>query len=152
MAAATVSPDERWLVAEIERIDPKAYENVHLGSVERALGQLVIELRDELLQLRDLVTVAPAADPWLDANVKGSVYIAPAADVATPRTDAQIVEQTEMVAALLAEQFDGSAQTEGATYREAAHPNAQRCWKVACRLQELLTDTDVQNAVAELEG
>ena len=37
------------------------------------------------------------------------------------------------------------------TFRDSKNTRAQRCWLAACFAQELLTQTDVANAVAELE-
>lgn len=68
------------------------------------------------------------------------------------RTEQQIVDQTEAVAALLAGRFHGSLLFAGSYYRHATNPRAQQCWQVACQIQELLTATDVENAVAEIDG
>lgn len=65
------------------------------------------------------------------------------------RSPALIVDETERLAGLLASRFHGSKLTRG-TYRESTNPKAQKCWKVACEIQELLTQTDPENAVAEL--
>jgi hypothetical protein len=35
--------------------------------------------------------------------------------------------------------------------RESTHPFAERCWAAACHIQEMLTATDPENAVAELD-
>ena len=67
------------------------------------------------------------------------------------RTDQQIVDQTEALAALLASAFRGYEATDGATFRNTEHPKARQCWEVACQIQELLTDTDPENAAAELD-
>lgn len=55
MAAGCVSADEKWIVNQVERIDPLAYENVHLGSVESALAELAVMERDELTRALDLL-------------------------------------------------------------------------------------------------
>ena len=65
------------------------------------------------------------------------------------RSDAEIIAQTEEVAALLALTYGGSVIAAGATYRESNHPKAQRCWDTACKIQEILTATDVENALAD---
>jgi hypothetical protein len=64
------------------------------------------------------------------------------------RTDAQIVQQTEELAAELA-RYDGFALTAG-TFRESASPTAIAYWKRACIAQELLTNTDPMDAAVEL--
>ncbi len=68
------------------------------------------------------------------------------------RPAAQIVAQTEEIAALLmSEIYSREAQVEGLNIRDSAHPRARHCWDLACRVQAMLTDADVENAVAELE-
>lgn len=67
------------------------------------------------------------------------------------RTDQQIVDQTEELAVwLLSWGFNRQPET-AAPMRESAHPMAQRCWAAACHIQEMLTATDPENAVAELD-
>jgi hypothetical protein len=68
-----------------------------------------------------------------------------------PRSDALIVEQTERIAAILAKAFFGSELPPGANFRDSENLKAQACWRVAADIQEELTDTDVENALAELE-
>ena len=70
---------------------------------------------------------------------------------AAARSDAEIVAQTEEVAALLALTYDGSTIADGVLYRKSTHPLAIRCWDTACKIQEILTATDVENALAELD-
>lgn len=67
------------------------------------------------------------------------------------RTDKEIVEQTEALAVyLLAWGFNHQPETS-TPLRDSAHPFAQRAWVAACHIQEMLTDTDPENAVAELD-
>jgi hypothetical protein len=67
------------------------------------------------------------------------------------RTDQQIVDQTEKLAVwLLSWCFNRRPETD-TPMRESAHPMAQRCWSAACHIQEMLTATDPENSVAELE-
>lgn len=66
------------------------------------------------------------------------------------RTDAEIVQQTEDLAALLANKFFQSTLLNG-NFRDSVHPRGAACWAAACEVQELLTGTDVQNALANLE-
>jgi hypothetical protein len=75
----------------------------------------------------------------------------PAAPVQAHRTDQQIVDQTEELAVwLLSWGFNRQPETD-APMRESAHPMAQRCWSAACHIQEMLTATDPENSVAELD-
>lgn len=68
------------------------------------------------------------------------------------RTDQQIVDQTEELAVWLLH-WAFSRQPETPTpMRESRHPMAERCWAAACHIQEMLTATDPENAVSELDG
>ncbi|AWI53166.1 hypothetical protein DEH84_06790 [Aquabacterium olei] len=65
------------------------------------------------------------------------------------RTDAEIVVQTEMLASFLLGWRWGQEPEAGAPpFRTTRNVKAQGCWDAACKIQELLTDTDVENAVA----
>jgi hypothetical protein len=67
------------------------------------------------------------------------------------RTDQQIVDQTEELAVwLLSWCFNHQPETD-TPMRESTHPFAERCWAAACHIQEMLTATDPENAVAELD-
>ena len=67
------------------------------------------------------------------------------------RTDEQIVEQTEALAKfLLSWGFNHQPETT-TPMRESSHPFAERCWAAACHIQEMLTDTDPENAVANMD-
>lgn len=75
----------------------------------------------------------------------------PAHQKRVARTDQQIVDQTEELAVwLLSWGFNHRPETQ-TPMRESAHPFAERCWEAACRIQEMLTDTDPENSVAELD-
>ena len=70
----------------------------------------------------------------------------------TGRTDTEIVEQTEELAAfLLSWAFNHEPGANAPAMRDSAHPFAQRAWSAACHIQDMLTQTDVQNALAEME-
>ena len=71
--------------------------------------------------------------------------------VRAARTDTQIVQQTEKLAAALNDWRWGGLLTSG-TYRASENTKAKWCWQMACKAQEILTATDPQNAVAELDG
>lgn len=64
------------------------------------------------------------------------------------RSDQDIVGQTEELARKLAS-MDGYV-LEG-SFRTADSARGKHFWQMACRVQEMLTDTDVQNAVDNLE-
>jgi hypothetical protein len=67
------------------------------------------------------------------------------------RTDQQIVDQTEELAVwLLSWGFNRKPET-CEPMRESEHPMAKRCWSAACHIQEMLTSTDPENSVAELD-
>ncbi len=67
------------------------------------------------------------------------------------RTDQQIVDQTEELAIwLLSWCFNHQPETD-IPMRESTHPFAERCWSAACHIQEMLTNTDPENSVAELD-
>lgn len=68
-----------------------------------------------------------------------------------PRTDAQIVAQTEELAAEL-DRWRWGGVFEGITYRNNNATRARHCWEMACKAQEILTNTDPENAVAEVDG
>ena len=65
------------------------------------------------------------------------------------RTAREIVDQTNQIAAWIAER-DGF-QLEHPDYHKAEAPRAISAWKLACKIQDLLTATDPENAVAELD-
>ncbi|MGL6223881.1 MAG: hypothetical protein ACRC6L_09895 [Steroidobacteraceae bacterium] len=66
------------------------------------------------------------------------------------RTDQEIVRQTEELAALfMLEIYSREAVDAGYIFRDASDPRGKHCWQLACRAQEMLTDTDPENAVSE---
>lgn len=70
------------------------------------------------------------------------------------RTDQEIVDQTEELALNFMHYFYDEVpigSVEPSTFRDSEDTRAQRCWSAACFAQELLTQTDVSNAVARLE-
>lgn len=96
----------------------------------------------------------PDADtPDSAHQTPGLIRAALAAAEAQPawRTDAQIVEQTEELAAALNDWRFGGQLTSG-NYRDSINAKAHWCWLMACKAQEILTATDPANAAAELDG
>jgi hypothetical protein len=63
------------------------------------------------------------------------------------RSDEEIVKQTEEVAALLLSRFHRGQLEDSKTFRHSLSHKVQECWNVACTIQEILTATDVSNAV-----
>ena len=83
-----------------------------------------------------------AMEDWIDAQSP------PQGELRTrARTEQMIVDQTEQLAAALAE-IDGY-QLAG-NYRDTSAPRGRAYWIKACLAQEILTSTDPENAVAEL--
>lgn len=66
-----------------------------------------------------------------------------------PRTPEQIVEQTNQLARRLYRLHDYEAN-EYFLFYEATHPHEVQAWEGACAAQELLTDTDVEDALIDM--
>lgn len=66
------------------------------------------------------------------------------------RSEKQIVEQTNELARQLYE-LRGFIAPKGFKFYEATRSREIEAWKGACIAQELLTETDVENALAELD-
>jgi hypothetical protein len=68
------------------------------------------------------------------------------------RTDLEIVDQTEELAGLLMRTFHRREKADPlSTFRGTQDIRASQCWQIACEIQEMLTDTDPMNAVAEVD-
>lgn len=67
------------------------------------------------------------------------------------RTDQEIVDETEALAKWLMAWSFNHHPTTNAPIRQSEHPFAKSCWAAACHIQEMLTATDPENAVAELD-
>ncbi len=75
------------------------------------------------------------------------------ADALPQRTEAEIVKQTEELAKyLLRWKWGLEPESPEAELRNSGNLKAQVCWNAACEIQELITDTDVENAVSELDA
>lgn len=69
------------------------------------------------------------------------------------RTAEQIVDQTNEIARIIYESR-GYTVPEGFVFHTETvnrHPHERQCWSAACLIQELMTQTDVMNALDELE-
>ena len=68
------------------------------------------------------------------------------------RSEQEIVDQTEKLAELFMALFQQRVKEDSSTtMRGSSDMRAQHCWTVACRVQEMLTQTDPENAAAELD-
>lgn len=69
------------------------------------------------------------------------------------RTAKQIVKQTNEIARIIyaSRGYTVPAGFEFHTETVNRHPHERQCWSAACKIQELLTETDVMNAVDEME-
>lgn len=67
------------------------------------------------------------------------------------RTDREIVDQTNKLARELYHRWGFNAP-EGYRFDQATHPAEVIAWELACIAQLNLTDTDVEDALQNLEG
>lgn len=69
------------------------------------------------------------------------------------RTAQEIIDQTNELArqfyAIMGYEVPEGHQFDGETINR--HPQERQCWRMACAAQLLLTDTDVEDALQELE-
>ena len=65
------------------------------------------------------------------------------------RTSQQIIDQTEELAAKFAAVTHW--QLHSGKYSSSENPRAQQFWAMACIAQEMLTDTDPENALVDVE-
>jgi hypothetical protein len=72
-------------------------------------------------------------------------------ELARPRTDEEIVAQTNVLARLAMSYIGtGYEVPEGHKFYEEQDPRSQKAWQFACEVQELLTATDPNDAVMNL--
>ena len=69
------------------------------------------------------------------------------------RSAKQIVAQTNEIARIIyaSRGYQVPQGFEFHTETANRHPHERQCWSAACQIQELLTETDVMNAVDEME-
>lgn len=68
------------------------------------------------------------------------------------RSEQEIVDQTEGLAKfLLSWKWGQEPESPSITMRDTINTKARICWQAACHIQDLLTGTDVENAVAEAD-
>ena len=91
----------------------------------------------------------PAAQP---ATEKSSAVQQQPVQQGPGRTDREIVDQTEELAGLLMRTFHRREKADPlSTFQGTQDIRASQCWQIACQIQEMLTDTDPMNAVAEVD-
>lgn len=69
------------------------------------------------------------------------------------RTNQEILQQTNELARVFYRLL-GYVVPEGHRFdqgRGTAHPQERLCWQMACEAQLLLTETDVEDAIADLD-
>lgn len=66
------------------------------------------------------------------------------------RTAREIVDQTIKIASIIYASR-GYVSPDGFKFWESKHPHELQAWDAACKIQELMTDTDPEDALAELE-
>lgn len=69
------------------------------------------------------------------------------------RTAKQIIDQTNEIARIIyaSRGYEVPEGTEFHTETVNRHPHETQCWDAACEIQLLMTDTDVFDALCELE-
>jgi hypothetical protein len=88
---------------------------------------------------------------WRDRAALAS-YEAQAEAKPAHRTAREIVDQTEELAgSLMRWAHRREPSSAYGTYRDAEDPRGKSCWEMACKAQEILTATDPENAVSELD-
>lgn len=156
----TIAPDRDDLE---DRAYEAAFELMEMAA-PAVQGEPVAITDADILAIAGRVESCPVSPWWLKDDVaigdvraavlrfaRALLVAAPQPAEQQPRSAATIVEQTEQVAATLATALFGSELPAGENFRESENLRAQACWRVAADIQEQLTDTDVENAVAEME-
>lgn len=67
------------------------------------------------------------------------------------RTDQQIVDETNTLALWLLNEVYGYEVPEGHKFYEADDPRSKTAWQKACRIQEIMTKTDPNDALSNLD-
>jgi hypothetical protein len=102
-------------------------------------GSMELDSLGAYVKLQDVAT--PPAQPAV-----------PLTDERVGRTDREIVDQTEELAGFLMRAFHRREKAGPlSTFRGTQDIRAQHCWQIACQIQEMLTDTDPMNAVANVD-
>ncbi len=69
------------------------------------------------------------------------------------RSDEQIINQTNAIARIIYSGMGYTVSDEFKFYTETKnrHPHEVNCWNSACKIQELMTSTDPNDALCNLE-
>lgn len=74
-------------------------------------------------------------------------------EIKTLRSSQQIVDQTNELARKFYKMHDrGGVVEKGYRFDEATHPTENLCWLMACEAQSVLTETDVEDCLSDLES
>jgi hypothetical protein len=118
---------------------PVAFNRKAVWNVLFEVWNQNISASEGLQKLQDLYTTPPAAP-------------VPLTDERVGRTDREIVDQTDELAGFLMRAFHRREKADPlSTFRGTQDTRAQHCWQIACQIQEMLTDTDPMNAVANVD-
>ena len=69
------------------------------------------------------------------------------------RTSQEIVDQTNAIARIIYKQM-GYVAPQGYEFHGETinrHPHERQCWRSACLIQELMTFTDAEDALSDIE-
>ena len=103
---------------------------------------IINETKNELINDYD---IAKEDEYLLEALVYRGVCIGKSQAVPEGRTDIQIIEQTIGIVRLIGESNSFECANSKVFPFESKSPRLQVWWRVACEIQELLTDTDPNN-------
>lgn len=67
------------------------------------------------------------------------------------RTAQQIVDETEQLSVLLMKEVYQREPEEGILFHRSENVRAKHVWTLACKIQEMLTQTDPEDALSELD-
>ena len=150
LTAALALPDAPWpLQTDTDaQFDKKL--TVYGGDAQPVAAQPVAARED-----MPAICAALGFDPTNHHNAAKCPYCTPQPVIAPKplRTDVEIVEQTEKLAGMLMRTIHRREKADDlSNFRASTDARAQHCWTFACEIQEMLTDTDPENAVAEIDG
>jgi hypothetical protein len=138
----------RWVNTPWERIPGHAYTVQFCGArydeakaVDRDMCAAMV-LHEQMLK--------PCAAP-VDVGARIKSYLGETLAEARPlKTDAQVVDDTELIADLIMRIVHGRSRTDPSKlYRDSEDPRCKSAWATACQIQEEVFQTDVENALAE---
>lgn len=150
-----VDQDASWqVVGELVLRRPEAEHNARLyGAINNLMAHIGAHgvAYDYDLRVVEVMDALRAIDggtfqPGLATEAAAMAATVPA------RSEQQIVDQTEALADMLMKAFHRREKADPlSTYRGTQDTRARQCWLMACEIQEMLTDTDPENAAAEVD-